>query len=61
MDQPLHPPAQSTPATVTVQLRITTGDYLLRILFEAYLLTSGAQIHAIYLLLNRLLKYSFPM
>lgn len=60
MDQPLHPPAQSTPATVTVQLRIATGDYLLCILFEAYLLTSGAQIHAIYLLLNRLLKYSFP-
>lgn len=61
MDQPLHPPAQSTPATVTVQLRIAAGDYLFRVLFEAYLLTSGAQIHAIYLLLNRLLKYSFPL
>lgn len=29
MDQPPPPPVQSTPATVTVQLRIATGDRLL--------------------------------
>lgn len=37
MDQPPPPPVQSTPATVTVQLRIATGDRLLCILFKFHI------------------------
>lgn len=61
MDRP-HPPTQSTPAVVTAQLRIATGDHPPHLSLRPTFLMTAAPVQrvhiqataAVYLLVNRL-------